>query len=123
MFPWPKELEKDNFLAPDFTSLEVVTFATNGCPLGINIPNYDDIRENEGFKNVYLGNSMPNLSNQPVQFATPEQGEILKRETLRCYQLHVGCHELLGHGVGKLTYRNKDGSCPTFKDPELGDEF
>jgi len=65
-------MEKENFLAPDFTTLDVVTFACNGCPLGINIPNYDDIREKEGFKNVYLGNAMPKVTISNIQFATEE---------------------------------------------------
>jgi len=122
--PWPDYMEKDKFLAPDFTTLEIICFASNSCPLGINVPNYDDIRQEEGFKNVYLNNSMGTPSGSTtVQFATEEQSKILTEFTLRSYEVHVACHELLGHGVGKLIYRGKDGVCPSFTDPITGETF
>jgi dipeptidyl-peptidase-3 len=123
LLPWPKEMEKDNFLAPDFTTLDVIAFGTSSCPLGINIPNYDDIRETEGFKNVFLNNSLGSYAMNAVQFASPEQAARLSEWTLKTYECHVACHELLGHGVGKLIYRNADGSASKFTDPITGEEF
>jgi len=35
----------------------------------------------------------------------------------------VACHELLGHGVGKLIYRNQDGTVNKFVDPLTNETF
>jgi dipeptidyl-peptidase-3 len=65
--PWPKEMEKDSFLSPDYTVLNMITYASYKRFVGINIPNYDDIRETIGFKNVSLANTSAPMSS----FASP----------------------------------------------------
>lgn len=77
LMPWPKEFEKGKFLHPDFTSLAVISFAGSGTPLGINIPNYDDIRQEEGFKNVFLGICIPKPKIENILFLERIDAELL----------------------------------------------
>lgn len=56
---------------------QIVAFGCSGTPIGINIPNYDDIRQHEGFKNVNLGNVYPKMNKDSLMFIEEPEKDIL----------------------------------------------
>jgi len=110
VLPWGTDFEVDVFRKPDFTALEVVTFATGGIPAGINIPNYYDIRESTGFKNVSLANILAaKAPNEELTFIHPDDVDLYNKWDSKAFELQVANHELLGHGSGKLFEEGADG--------------
>ncbi|KAL7648106.1 UNVERIFIED_CONTAM: hypothetical protein RMT77_000007 [Armadillidium vulgare] len=111
LLPWGSDFEEDVFMQPDFSSLDIVTFSTSGLPIGINIPNYKDVKEEEGFKNVTLSNvvSARNVI-KGGPFLSASDLDLREKFGAITIDIDVALHELLGHGCGKFLRRKEDGT-------------
>lgn len=107
--PWSAEFERETLNKPDFVSLEVLSFATAGIPAGINIPNYSNITQIYGSKNVSLGNVISAQSpSEKFPFIRQEDLQLYKDYRNLSFEVQVGTHEL-GHGTGKLFTEDEEG--------------
>jgi dipeptidyl-peptidase III len=110
--PWGPNFEVEVFKKPDFTSLDVLGFASSGIPVGINIPNYDHIREHFGFKNVNLGNAYGKPTAESLQYTPLSEYELHLKYYNPSLFVVVALHELLGHGSGKLFHEKPEFVSP-----------
>lgn len=127
LLPWGNDFEDDVFMRPDFSSLDILTYAASGLPIGINIPNYKDVKEEQGFKNVSLTNVMAARTGiKGGPFLSDSDHTLREKHGALGLEIQVGLHELLGHGCGKFLRRKDDGTLnfdPTkVKNPFTGGE-
>jgi dipeptidyl-peptidase-3 len=107
LLPYPSEYERPDFTAPSYNAINILTFCVSGTPIGINLPNYDEVRIHHGFKNVSLSNVMTAVPLSPSKFP------FVTQELLPLYIEHFDTinvlatagHELYGHGSGALLLR------------------
>lgn len=73
---------------------------------------YNDIRQECGFKNVIIANRMSAESNttELSPFVDSSEAKIFQKHKYPTYYWWVVLHELLGHGTGKLMCQESDGS-------------
>ncbi|KAB5563119.1 peptidase family M49-domain-containing protein [Coniochaeta sp. 2T2.1] len=103
--------EKALFEPPDFTSIHALAYCSSIIFRGINLPNYNDIRQEHGFKNVIIANRMTAESNDTANcpFVDAMEAETFQKHKYPAYYWWVVLYELLGHGTGKLMAQDANG--------------
>jgi dipeptidyl-peptidase-3 len=109
--PWEEKYKKTHVQVPVSNSISVV-MGIGGTgpipPIGINLPNPQDIREQYGSKNVLLTNVIRNSaeatgSRAVDEFAlTEEEADLSKKYGGLAGELVTALHEIIGHGSGKV---------------------
>ncbi|KAI1391092.1 peptidase family M49-domain-containing protein [Hypoxylon trugodes] len=95
--------EKSLFEPPDFSSIHALAYCSSIIFPGINLPNYNDIRQDVGFKNVIIANRMTAESTaMQWSFIDESEMEVFQKHKYPAYYWWVVLHELLGHGTGKM---------------------
>ncbi|KPM44896.1 Dipeptidyl peptidase 3 [Neonectria ditissima] len=102
--------EKNLFEPPDFSSIHTLAYCSSIIFPGINLPNYNDIRQEDGFKNVIIANRMIAESHaKQYPFIDASEAEQFKEHKFPAYYWWVVLHELLGHGTGRMMVETTDG--------------
>jgi dipeptidyl-peptidase-3 len=77
----------------------------------INVPNFDDVRQSEGFKNVCLGNVLnAKAPDEKISFIALDDLPVYSKYHIKALEIKTAIHELLGHGTGKLLQEISPGS-------------
>jgi dipeptidyl-peptidase-3 len=112
--PWAPEYRKQGVRGITANAIDVVVEAGDSgpiTPVGINLPNEQDIREKYGSKSVSLSNVNEAYDKATrVEFRrefawTPEEAERAEKWSSIASELTTDLHEVIGHGSGKMSER------------------
>ncbi len=79
--------------------------------IGINLPNYLDIHDTDGFKNLTLLNAYRKIDiNLLKNLINEEDTKILQEKDIKVSMFKTSLHELFGHGTGKLFKKDENGN-------------
>ena len=113
--------EKCLFEPPDFTSIYALAYCSSMIFRGINLPNYNDIRQQNGFKNVIIANRMKAESDETrvSPFVGVPEAAAFQKHRYAAQYIWTVLHELLGHGTGKLVTEEDGGYNFDIKSPPI----
>ncbi|KFG79908.1 hypothetical protein MANI_120270 [Metarhizium anisopliae] len=78
--------EKSLFEPPDFSSIHALAYCSSIIFPGINLPNYNDIRQENGFKNVIISNRMIAESQaEQYPFIEDSEAEQFRKHKFQAY--------------------------------------
>ncbi|RHZ46900.1 dipeptidyl peptidase III [Aspergillus thermomutatus] len=103
--------EKELFDIPDFASVQILAYCSSLVFPGINLPNYNDIRQEDGFKNIIFANRMIAESKRArgIHMISESDRQVFQEHRFTAYYIWVVLHEILGHGTGKLLQEDSQG--------------
>ncbi|MEQ1871018.1 MAG: peptidase M49 [Vicinamibacterales bacterium] len=112
--PWDAKYKKSNVQGITANAIDVVIETGDSgpiTPVGINLPNDQQVRERYGSKSVSLSNvtlaydkSTP--SSMRTEFAwTPEEAARAEKWSAFSGDLHTNMHEVIGHASGRIAER------------------
>ncbi|KAL9607596.1 MAG: hypothetical protein Q9167_007500 [Letrouitia subvulpina] len=96
--------EKNLFKPPAFTSIHALAYCSSTLFGGINLPNYNDIRQECGFKNFVIANRRSAEANEAdiSPFVHPDDVQTFQKYKYTAFYICLALHELLGHGLGRM---------------------
>jgi dipeptidyl-peptidase-3 len=124
LLPYSRVYERATFVPPSYNAINILTFCVSGMPVGINIPNYDDVRLTGSFKKVSLSNvfaqSAPLHFHFHFHFLTDADFPGFLADYADARKFGIAAHELSGHWSGTLFLRaDIEGGIRDLLDPEL----